>query len=314
MIRRSGIFSSVAATRNLKSYQEQAQSRSSVLLPIEEPVADTNFALTATEEADTAVFTGTDNAALSATEQNDTASFALQESTNGLALAATEGADTAAVSVNVNAALASTEASDVASASVAVTVRITATEASDTASVTVRATVALTGTELPDTAFVAVNDSVNLGAVEEADVAGFALAEVGGLALAATEDGDTANFAVSPVVEGGVGGGVIRFSSPGSAYINSYKSQIKRAKKKLQAAKENPLLAMEREFQQALTEAYLAYSQLVLILDLKEKERLEKEAEALRKAAYEVELKAVALRAQRALEEEEEELLAANLW
>jgi hypothetical protein len=135
--------------------------------------------------------------------------------------------------------------------------------------------------------------------------------------MAATEvgsDGFTGSGTALVVVSGGGGGTLVRFSSPGSAYINSYKSQIRRARKKVQAAQRDPLLAEADAFKQALNEAYLALQQLALLVTAQERLRIEKEAEELRKAQAELELKAAALRAKQALEDEEDELLAANLW
>lgn len=127
-------------------------------------------------------------------------------------------------------------------------------------------------------------------------------------------DGFSGSGTVVVVSGSGGGGTLVRFSSPGSAYINSYKSQIRRARKKVQAAERDPLLAEADAFKQALNEAYLALQQLALLVTAQERLRLEKEAEELRKAQAELELKAAALRAKQALEDEEEELLAANLW
>jgi hypothetical protein len=127
-------------------------------------------------------------------------------------------------------------------------------------------------------------------------------------------DGFAGSGTAVVVVSGGGGGTVVRFSSPGSAYINSYRAQVAKAKRQIKRAKSNPALVQDSTWQQDLNEAYLALSQLILLVEITERKRLEAEQEELRKQALKVELESLALLEKRRLEDEEEELLAANLW
>jgi hypothetical protein len=271
--------------------------------------------LTATEQSDTAAFTSTANATVAATEGADTASFAAQSDETPISLAATEQADTASFSVAVGLALAVTEAADVASFISTVNALLSVTEAGDTATFRTDVNASLASTEAADTASMTVMVTAALAVTEDADVAAFAAQEDGSVALAATEDGDTANGGVGPAaVSGGGGGSVVRFSSPGSAYINWHKSKVRKARAKIQEAKDDPLLAQKREFQQALAEAYVALAQLVSLVEANKKAQYERELEELKQQALQLERESQALLEKQRLEAEEEELLAANLW
>lgn len=238
---------------------------------------------------------------------NDTASASGKVFVRG-SLAATEvGSDTAAMAgkVLVKGTLAATEAgADTFASSGDVVVRgtLTGTESgSDTAAasgkVLVKGTLAVT--ESGSDTFAGSSLGQRTGTMDATEVG---------------SDGFTGSGTAVVVVSGGGGGTVVRFSSPGSAYINSYRSQVAKAKRKIKAAKSNPALVQDSSWQQALNEAYLALSQLILLVEVTERARLEAEAEELRKQALKVELESLALLEKRRLEDEEEELLAANLW
>jgi hypothetical protein len=219
-------------------------------------------------------------AQLLATEAADTAAFEVQSDETPVSLAATEQADVVSGTVTANARLVATESSDVLSIAVAVVAQ--------------------------------------LAAIEDQDSAAFAAEEVvdRSIALAVTELGDACSGVLEGAASTGGGGGtILRSSSPGSAYIDWYKSKLRKARKQVQAAKDDPLLAQKREFQQALSEAYSAFAALKALVEEKERAKLEREEEELRNQALQIEREQVALLEKKRLEEsEDEELLAANLW
>lgn len=126
--------------------------------------------------------------------------------------------------------------------------------------------------------------------------------------FSATESGDdvfTAIGTTSSISSGRSFGGVARFGTLRPSEERARKKVITQAKAAIQKAKIDPALVREAELKALLREAYLAYQELIKYKEIEARNRLLKEWTKLRE--LEVEL------AQRA-EEEEMELLAANLW
>lgn len=132
--------------------------------------------------------------------------------------------------------------------------------------------------------------------------------------LAASEegsDGFTADGSVFTPVTGGLGGGILRSSRPGRI-VEAYQTQVKLGRAAVKRAKDDPSYAQNLEFQRLVQAAYLALIELAKYAEFKKRLKIQAEAKKLQEQVYEAERKAAAL--QQAREDEDMELLAANLW